>query len=65
MTVWQHQFWRELVPQGLYCVLMPTGPALALPQVPLKQTLVGLQLSVQLGNASLGLLQAQGEGLCA
>lgn len=65
MTVWQHQLLRQLVSQGCHGVLVTASPALALPQVPLKQALVGLQLSIQLSNAGLALLQAQGEGLYA
>lgn len=65
MTVWQHQLLRQLVSQGFHGVLVAASPALTLPQVPLQQTLVGLQLSTQLSNAGLGLLEAQGEGLYA
>lgn len=65
MTVGQHQFLRQLVSQGFHSVLVAASPALALPQVPLQQALVGLQLSTQLSNAGLGLLQAQSEGLYA
>lgn len=65
VAVWQHKLPRKLVPEGCHCVLVPACPPLALPQVPLQQALVGLQLCIQLGNAGPGLLQAQGVGLCS
>lgn len=65
VAVWQHQLLRQLVPEGRQGVLVPAGPPFTLPQVPLQQALVGLQLCSQLGNAGLGLLQAKAVGLCS